>query len=91
LEESVEPVKRTPTRKSYVPVNPSPLLRDITPKPVCKRESNLKAASKAKRICSDVVEESLVVESEEENETEVFSEVPIDVLHTTPKIKKTPR
>ncbi|XP_060081775.1 disks large-associated protein 5-like [Ylistrum balloti] len=91
---------RTPSRKSYVPVNPSPLLRDITPK--VTSTSRPARHSLSKRLCSGMEAEAEVHNKENEmddnfsNDTAVKKvEIPvvknISTATGTPRAKVTPR
>ncbi|XP_021343719.1 disks large-associated protein 5-like isoform X2 [Mizuhopecten yessoensis] len=91
---------RTPSRKSYVPVNPSPLLRDITPHVTAK--ARLARHSFSKKLCSGVDTEPEVQSTENETD-DVFSSdisektvgIPSDknisTTIGTPRAKITPR
>ncbi|XP_033738088.1 disks large-associated protein 5-like isoform X2 [Pecten maximus] len=88
---------RTPSRKSYVPVNPSPLLRDITPQVTSKGQPARHSLSK--RLRSGVDAEP-ALNNKENDMDDVFSsdnsvkstETPLEKSTTvTPKSKITPR
>ncbi|XP_069128261.1 uncharacterized protein [Argopecten irradians] len=84
---------RTPSRKSYVPVNPSPLLLDITPQVASKG----RPAPHSKRMCTGVETETSL--NNEENDVDDFfandnavKPIPaVKCVTGTPRSKVSPR